>query len=111
MKFLLILALICVIGVEPRMFLKEWFNKADLDLDSVLSFDEAKKTLLPKLTGFIQQLPDTEGLSVLWKEMDNNQNNQLEFDEFKTAAVKFFNQYAEKKELSALMKQFRSVSL
>ena len=112
MKIQLVLVVIIVgVVVESKMFVKEWFDKADLNQDSVLTYDEAKSSLLPKLSGFLGAVPVEERLQAVWNELDKNGDDVVVFSEFKNAAVKLFDAYAHKKDLGAILKQLKTVAL
>ena len=72
-----------------RSFMSEWFNKADKDLNGILSIEEAR-TILSK---FNQDLLQNTGLNKdkvfeLFQTTDTNGDDMISLDEFKNAVLK-----------------------
>jgi hypothetical protein len=111
---LLVVLIVIVVGVDSKLFVQEWFNKADLNQNSVLSFEEAKSSLLPKLSGFLGRnsaLPVDEKLVAIWNKLDTDGNREVDFGEFKSAANKLFEEYTHKKDLITILQQLKTVGL
>lgn len=84
------------------MFVNEWFDKADLNGDKYLSFDESKN-ILPKINYLLKSSGNVKltkaQLLNAWNQVDINRDNQIDMDEFKASVVKFFNEYSKNKKL------------
>ena len=77
----------------------------------MLTFDEAKSSPLPKLSGLLGAMLVEERLQEVLNELEKNGDNTVVFSEFQNAAVKFFDAYPHKKDLGAILKQLKTVAL
>lgn len=87
--------------VQGRQFVKEWFARADLNNDSLLSFDESRD-FLPKMNSILQDSAhqanniSEKQLKAYWDEVDVSGDGTVDLAEFKKAVLKYASELSKK---------------
>jgi len=81
---------------QNRQFVKEWFARADLNNDKQLSFEESKG-FLPKINNLLGQKISQDELMSYWRKVDLNDDNKVDFAEFKEAVLRYAKEFKMKK--------------
>ena len=102
-NLILCIMVLTISNIDSKMYVQEWFNKADLNGDKILSFEEAKH-FLPKLQvalvvveGASKVVDKADEILKAWNEFDLDGNGSIDLAEFKEAVVKYFNNFSRSK--------------